>query len=106
MRLCRKPAEFCSPSRLSFSCLASPKTETWILADFMSPDSSTMVTVTFFTRGSRTSVRMAMLTTSRMASAALRTRREDIGELKRAGHFLDLVRFQHVPFLDVVEVRE
>src|SRR5687768_2852020 len=45
----------------------------------MSAATSTLVTVTSRTRGSCKSVRMAIPTTSRIASAALRSRREGMG---------------------------
>src|SRR3954468_24436424 len=98
--------------------------ETCTFACRMSGDTSTYVTVTPSTRGSRKSVRMAMLTTSRMASAAFKTRREDISTeqgLRRKIEFLlhapcssplavelplnffHLVNFEQVTFLDVVE---
>ena len=51
-------------------------TETWILACRMSGETSTAVTVTSRTRGSFRSVKIAMLTTSRIASAAFCVRRE------------------------------
>ena len=50
--------------------LRLPMIETCTLACRISGDTSTYVTVTSCTRGSRRSVRMAMLTTSRIASAA------------------------------------
>src|SRR5215212_8086915 len=104
--------------------------DTCTFACRMSGDTSTYVTVTPSTRGSRRSVSMAMLTTSRMASAAFRTRRDDISSRERGArsrecggkidfllhapcspllavklplNFFHLVNFEQVTFLDVVE---
>jgi len=71
----RNPAAFWSPRSDRFCCVSSPMIDTWTLADRMSGATSTNVTVTLRTRGSRSSVRIAMLTTSRIASAAFRSRR-------------------------------
>src|SRR5688572_10202269 len=77
---CKKPAALCSPCSERFCLVSSPITDTWTLACRISPETSTWVTVTSWMRGSLSCVRMAMLTTSRMASAALSTRRDDIGQ--------------------------
>src|SRR3990172_161200 len=49
---------------------------------------------------------MAQLTTSRTASAAFSTRRERMEHSKGQGHFLDLVHFEYVPFLEVIEAAQ
>src|SRR5436309_4034610 len=100
--------------------------ETCTFACRISPDTSTYVTVTPSILGSRKSVRMAILTTSRIASAAFKTRRDDIGKpreyvsrlflrlaysslhstVKLAVDLFHLVDLKQVAFLNVVEPGE